>query len=216
MDIEKNLNKELVNYIKQNIFPIYRTFDKGHDLEHISQVIKRAFKISKNFNIDMNILYVIAVYHDIGIKISRKNHAMYSGEIARSDNILKGFFNIEEIELIAQAVEDHSTSKGIEPRSIYGKIVCDADKDDNIETALLRAYEFTKSYFSDFTEEECFENIYTQLCSKYGKDGKVRFWIDNFDRSFFIQKMMDMTEDKDLFNNNLQEIINKKSKALRR
>ena len=159
-----NIDPKLVSYIESVIFPIYDTFDKGHDLNHIKAVIERALELGDGIDgVDMNIVYAAAALHDIGIQVQRKNHAYYSGVFVRKDEELKDFFNDEETEIIAQAVEDHSTSKGIEPRSIYGKIVCDADKDLDINTSLLRAYEFTKKYFPDYSEEECINNVYEQL-----------------------------------------------------
>ena len=117
--------------------------------------------------------------HDIGIKVQRKNHAYYSGQFVRQDKNLKEYFTNEEIEMIAQAVEDHSTSKGIDPRSIYGKIVCDADKDSDMEISLLRAYEYTRSYYPEYTQQECIDNVFEQLNFKFGNEGKMKFWVGN-------------------------------------
>ena len=128
----KDINTNLKKYIEKNILPCYDTFDHGHDSRHINAVIERALEFAKELNnpkINMNIVYTSAAYHDIGMIVARKGHAKHSHDYVLSDKGLKDFFNNEEITLIAEACEDHSTSTGRTPRSIYGKIVSDADKD---------------------------------------------------------------------------------------
>lgn len=45
--MKNKVNQKLVEYIESEIFPIYKTFDKGHDLNHILSVIKNMLK---NYN----------------------------------------------------------------------------------------------------------------------------------------------------------------------
>ena len=206
----KKVNEKIEKYINDEIFPIYNTFDKGHDLNHIKAVINRALEISNNVdNLNLDILYTAAALHDIGIQVQRKNHAFYSGIFVKNNQKLKEFFTSEEIKIIEEAVEDHSTSKGVEPRSIYGKIVCDADKDDDLEISLLRAYEFTKSYYPDYSEEECFKNVFEQLNFKFGQEGKVKFWIETEKNQEFLNRMKHLANDEEEFNIILKSIIDK-------
>ena len=208
--MKRELNSNLVAYIEEKYFPIYKTFDKGHDLNHIEEVITRVFEIAKYVpDIDINIAYASAALHDIGIQVQRKNHAFYSGCIVSKDSGLNAFFDESEIQIIKEAVEDHSTSCGIEPRSIYGKIVCDADKDNDLERSLTRAYEFTLSYFPEYTQEQCLENVYEQLNFKFGNHGKVRFWIGTPEQYEFMNKMKNIANNKELFTEIMQPIIKK-------
>lgn len=207
------VDSKLVEYIEREIFPIYKTFDKGHDLTHILSVIERAFEISKDIdNLNPNIIYASAALHDIGIQKQRKNHALYSAIFVRNNPKLRQFFSNEQIAQIADAVEDHSTSRGIEPRNIYGKIVCDADKDADIEVSLLRSYEFTKAYFPDYTEEECLKNVYEQLVFKFGTNGKVKYWINSQKQQTFLQNMKSLAEDESLFRATITRIIKEKNR----
>ena len=204
------LNPKLVEHIKQRVFPIYETFDKGHDVNHITAVINRAFKLAQLFvNLDLNILYASAALHDIGISIQRENHAMLSGIIVITDKSLglNDFFTDDEIEIIAEAVEDHSTSRGLTPRSIYGKIVCDADKDDDVDTSLLRAYEFTKSYYPNYTEEEVLDNVFKQLNKKFGEKGLVKFWINTEEQQEFLKTMNYLASDRRKFKKRINSLI---------
>lgn len=212
------IKKELKDFIEGKIFLIYSTFDKGHDLNHITSVIKRAldlYKFLDDDSIDINIVYAAAALHDIGIAVERKNHALHSEKFVLNCDELKNLFTKDEIVNIACAVADHSTSRGIEPRSIYGKIVCDADKDDDLRTSLLRAYEYTKKYYPDFSEEECLENVYNQLVFKFGEEGKVKFWINSDNQEKFKQKMHELAINRELFFQTINEILETK-KILKR
>lgn len=207
------LNQELIKYIQEEIFPIYETFDKGHDINHIKAVIERALELSKNIDdININIVYASAALHDIGIQVQRKNHALYSGLYVEQNEKLKNFFSNEEITIIKEAVEDHSTSRGVEPRSIYGKIICDADKDNDIEISLLRAYEFTKNYYPEYSEEECIRNVFEQLNYKFGVNGKVKFWINDEKQQEFLSLMRQLAINEEKFNDMMSSIIKKKFK----
>lgn len=207
------IKPKLKEFIENKVFPIYSTFDKGHDLNHITAVIERAFQLYNFLNdnsIDINLVYASAALHDIGIAVERKNHALHSQEFVINCDELKQIFNKEEILIIAQAVADHSTSKGIEPRSIYGKIVSDADKDDDLEISLLRAYEYTKKYYPNFSEEECLDNVYKQLQFKFGEEGKVKFWINSDNQEKFKQKMKELAINKNLYYQTITEILERK------
>ena len=46
----------------------------------------------------------------------------------RADRQLAAWFTPQEIEIIAQAAEDHRASAKSKPRSIYGMIVAEADR----------------------------------------------------------------------------------------
>lgn len=206
----KKVNPKLIEYMEKEIFPIYRTFDKGHDLKHIKSVISRAFELAEGIdNLDANLVYASAALHDIGIQVERKHHALHSAEFVRNNSKLKEFFSEDEIKILSEAVEDHSTSRGVEPRSIYGKIVCDADKDNNIEISLLRAYEFTKRYFPNYTVEECYKNVFEQLQYKFGKQGKVRYWINSQKQQDFMKSMHELAQDENKFNSFLTKVIKK-------
>ena len=123
------INKELKKYIENEIFPIYKKNDLGHNLDHIKYVIDRSIIFaSKQANINLNMVYVIAAYHDIGHHIDAKNHEKVSAEILLKDSKLREFFTEEEMITMSEAIYDHRASLETEPRSIYGKIVSSADR----------------------------------------------------------------------------------------
>ena len=131
-----NINKELKEYIENNIFSEYEKNDKGHNLEHIKYVINRSIKFADTIpDIDYNIVYTVAAYHDIGHHIDPKKHELISAEIMYANDKLKEFFNDEERIIIKEAIEDHRASSKHEPRSIYGKIVSTADRNNTVESS---------------------------------------------------------------------------------
>ena len=137
------INKELQNYIEKNIFPSYEKNDSGHNLEHIKYVINRSLKFAieiENINYDM--VYAVAAYHDIGHYIDAKNHEKISANMLLSDNNLKRFFSDGEIRIMSEAIYDHRASKDSNPRSIYGKIVSSADRNISLDDTLKRTYSY--------------------------------------------------------------------------
>ena len=121
------INNKLKQYIEENVFPEYKKNDQGHDLEHIKYVINRSIKFADTIpDINYDIVYTVASYHDIGHHINPKLHEIISAEIMYKDDNLKEYFSDEERLIIKEAIEDHRASSDHEPRSIYGKIVSTA------------------------------------------------------------------------------------------
>ena len=133
------INKKLQDYIENNIFPSYKKNDLGHNLDHVKYVIERSLKFaSKVTNINYDMVYTIAAYHDIGHYIDAKNHEKISAEMLLADKNLRTFFSEDEIKIMSEAVYDHRASLEGEPRSIYGKIVSSADRNTLVDVPLKR------------------------------------------------------------------------------
>lgn len=91
-------------------------------------VIRQSLEIAWHYAVNIEMVYAIAAFHDLGLAIDRKTHHLESGRIVREYQRLVEWFTQEEIETMAQAVEDHRASLDHEPRSIYGKIVAEGDR----------------------------------------------------------------------------------------
>ena len=79
------------------------------------EVTSRSLELAKSLNdptINLDIVYAVAAYHDIGMVKGRENHAKHSHDYVLQDENLKQFFDSNEIQIIAEACEDHSTSSG--------------------------------------------------------------------------------------------------------
>ena len=123
------VNKNLVKYIETMIIPRYADFDKGHNIEHVNTVINESLKLASQCNEKLEYAYVIAAYHDLGLCEGRELHHIVSGKILEADTRLSQWFLLDEIKLMKEAVEDHRASSKTPPRSIYGRIVAEADRD---------------------------------------------------------------------------------------
>lgn len=204
-----NINKELQEYIESNIFPVYEKNDQGHNLEHINYVINRSIRFADTIpDINYNIVYTVAAYHDIGHHINSKIHEIVSAEIMYNDNKLKEFFNDEEREIIKQAIEDHRASSNHEPRSIYGKIVSTADRNNTVEACLRRAYCYNKKLHPEYDDKQIFEDCHYHLNDKFGENGYAKFFFKDEEYEKFLTDIRALLLDKDKFIETQKNYIN--------
>lgn len=196
-----NINKELKKYIEKNIFPIYDKNEKGHGREHIKYVIKRSFELVKENNLDVNydMVYTIASYHDIGHHIDSKKHEIISAEIMSKDKNLEKFFSNQELVTIKEAIEDHRASAKDDPRSIYGKIVSSADRNNTIEDCLTRTYTYGKKLNPNATDNELYERAYDVLVNKFGEDGYAKFYFKDKQYEDFLKDIRELLKDKEKY-----------------
>ena len=194
------ISNALEEYIQNNIFPIYNKNDQGHNLEHIKYVINRSIKFADTIpDIDYNIVYTVAAYHDIGHHIDPKKHELISAEIMYADDKLKEFFNDEERIIIKEAIEDHRVSSNHEPRSIYGKIVSTADRNNTVEACLRRSYCYNKKLHPEFNDEQIFEDCHYHLNDKFGENGYAKFYFKDEEYEKFLTDIRDILANKDRF-----------------
>lgn len=179
----KFIREELLDYITKEIKEKYKTFDKAHSIAHYNFVTKNCVEygnelIKQGYEVNLEIAYVVGAYHDIGISKGREGHAKSSGIIVRNDSKLKEFYDEETIELIAQAVEDHSSHLEYEPRSIYGKIVADADRNNSLYLVFSRPVKYGLKNEKEYNREEQIERVYKFVNKKFGRNGYVKYWLD--------------------------------------
>ncbi len=183
--IMQRIDKNLQEYVRNNIFPLYAQVDEGHNLEnHILPVINQSISLANVINdksINFNMVFVIAAYHDIGLIKGRDLHHIYSKKFVLKDDNLKKWFSSEEIRVIAEAIEDHRASRQQEPRSIYGMIISDSDRNVDLDEILLRTHlciqtKFPNIDLSDFEKE--FEKAYEWIIEKDSEDGYLNFYLD--------------------------------------
>lgn len=203
------IRNELKNYIENNIFKQYDKNEKGHGIEHIKYVIKRSLKFSKQIeNINEEMVYVVATYHDIGHHIDKDNHEKISAQILLKDNNLKEFFTQEQINTMVIAVEDHRASNKQEPRNIYGKIVSSADRNTSVEEMLKRTYSYNKKHYPNLNEEEIIHECFKHIKNKYGSDGyatkKMYFKDEEYDN--YLKKTEEITQNIETFTKEMEKI----------
>ena len=195
------MDRNLKNYIKTEIKQKYKTFDKGHNISHFNFVTKNCVNyakqlIEKGYDVNLDIAFIVGAYHDIGIMCGREGHAISSGKIVRQDNMLKQYYNAETIELIAQACEDHSSHLSYEPRSIYGKLVADADRNNSVYLVFSRPIKYGLKNEPFRTRQEHIDRVYNFVKDKFGRNGYVKYWLDVEDTKKEQQKVWEMLDNE--------------------
>lgn len=204
-----SVDEKLKRYVELNIFPQYILNDKGHQIEHIKYVINRCYKLSKNMDVDNNMLYVIAAYHDIGHHVDYKNHEKISAQIMYNDTNLNEFFNDKKLIIMKEAIEDHRASLDREPRSIYGKLLSSADRNIDVDDSLKRIYLYSIAHFNKLSEEETIEECYKHTLKKFGNDGYANFFVEDTDYNNYLKELNHLLSNKEKFIERLKEIITK-------
>ena len=168
---------DLVEFIETKILPKYTEFDRAHNLEHVTRVIRRSLDLVKTTGADINMVYAVAAYHDLGMSGPRAIHHLTGGKILASDNRLKKWFSTEQIKIMKEAVEDHRASASRAPRSLYGKIIAEADRDIDVEVVIRRTIQYGLSNYPELDKEGHWNRFKEHLDSKYSVNGYIRLWL---------------------------------------
>lgn len=207
------INQELKKYIYEEVVPRYREFDDAHKEDHALTVIAQAMHLLSGrdewvasqadvdtiwlADVDENMLLAAAACHDLGLVNGRDNHHLDSGVIIRSDSRLAQWFTPEQIEVIAQAAEDHRASGKGAPRSIYGMIVAEADRVIDGETIIRRTVQFGFKHYPDLDREGHIARAIAHLHEKYGRGGYLRLWIPWSENALRLNALQDTIADPD-------------------
>lgn len=171
------MREDLRQYIEGSVIPQYAAFDAAHREDHARAVIDRALEMGRNYHIDLEMLYVAAACHDLGLAVDRKTHHLESGRIIRADETLRQWFSPEQIETVAQAAEDHRASAQTPPRSIYGCLVAEADRMIEPETIIRRTVQFGFAHYPELDREGHWQRTLEHLNEKYAEGGYLKLLI---------------------------------------
>lgn len=175
--IANTASLDLVEYIETNILPQYAQFDKAHNLGHVVRVIKRSLDLVRTTGADINMVYAIAAYHDIGMSGPRAVHHITGGKILASDIKLRKWFSADQLKIMREAIEDHRASASHAPRSIYGKIIAEADRDLDPEIVFRRIIQFGLANYPELDKEGHWFRFREHLENKYSVNGYIKLWI---------------------------------------
>jgi uncharacterized protein len=171
------IRQEIIDYVEREIIPRYDGFDAAHRRDHVLTVIKQSMEFAKQYEVNPEMAYVIAAYHDTGLCEGRENHHRASREIILGDTMLSKWFTQEEIATMGDAAEDHRASAKSEPRTIYGRIVAEADRVIIPESIIRRTIQYTLANYPTLGREEGYERMVEHLNEKYNYGGYLRLWI---------------------------------------
>ena len=169
----------LEQYIEQTILPQYDAFDGGHKRDHAQMVIDESIKLAREHGADEKMAYVIAAYHDLGLRFDRENHHIHSGEILMADENLRKWFTEEQLLIMRDAVEDHRASSKNPPRTIYGAIVAEADRQINPTLVIHRTMAYSQKLYPDGDFETLYQRSKEHLLEKYAEGGYMKLWLNS-------------------------------------
>ena len=176
--------EEIRDFVEREIVPRYDGFDAGHGRDHVQTVISQALSLAQYYpEVDRCMLLVAAAYHDLGLAFGRELHHIHSARIVREDERLQQWFNEDEINTIADAAEDHRASSDHEPRTIYGRIVAEADRIIDGETIVRRALQYGLKHEPGLDREGQYRRLMEHMREKYDYGGYLQLWIPESDNA---------------------------------
>lgn len=194
--MDNSVSLDLMEFIEKNILPRYSEFDKAHNMEHVTCVVRRSLEIARKLGADLNMAYTVAAYHDLGLSGPRAVHHITSGKILIADARLKRWFSQEQMKIMKEAVEDHRASASHAPRSIYGKIVAEADRDLEPEKVFRRTVQFGLSNYAEMDKEQQWRRFCEHMENKYSQNGYIKLWISGSPNEQSLRVIRKTIEDK--------------------
>lgn len=194
----QNVNLEIMSFIETTILPKYNDFGASHGVSHAQHVIQESVILANRLGADANMAYVIAAYHDLGLSGPRAIHHITSGKILMADARLRKWFTQEQLNIMKEAVEDHRASAAHQPRSIYGKIVAEADRELAPETVFTRTIQFGLEHYPELGREEQWKRFRQHLKEKYSEAGYIQLWIPNSPNEARLKELRNTIHDEDL------------------
>lgn len=194
--MDNSVSLDLMEFIEKNILPRYSEFDKAHNMEHVTRVVRRSLEIARKLGADQNMAYTVAAYHDLGLSGPRAVHHITSGKILMADARLKRWFSQEQMKIMKEAVEDHRASASHAPRSIYGKIVAEADRDLEPEKVFRRTVQFGLSNYAEMDKEQQWRRFCEHMENKYSQNGYIKLWISGSPNEQSLRVIRKTIEDK--------------------
>ena len=203
----QQVSLDLMEFVETQILPRYNAFGESHGLRHMTRVIRNALKLAQVTGANIDMVYVVAAYHDLGMSGPRAIHHITSGKILQADARLKRWFTPEQIKLMKEAVEDHRASMSRQPRSIYGKIVAEADRDIDPHEIFLRAIQYGLENYPEKSLEEQWQRFSQHMDEKYSANGYIRLWIPNSPNEKNLKLLRDTIADKGMLRKVFEEIM---------
>lgn len=201
------INPDIISYIEKQIIPRYDGFDAAHQRDHVMMVIRQSFDIAEHLDVNPDMVYVIAAYHDTGLCEGRERHHEVSAQIIKADENLRRWFTEEQIQTMADAAEDHRASAKHEPRTIYGRIVAEADRFIDPETIVKRTIQYGLDHYPELSKDQQYDRMMQHLHEKYGRNGYLKLWFSESPNTARLEKLRQMIDNEET----IKEIFEKTS-----
>ena len=191
------VNPSLRAYVEAEILPRYDAFDKGHRRDHALTVIRQALELAAFYDVDPDLVYTAAAYHDTGLCEDRKTHHIVSARIIRKDKRLREWFSEAQIDTIADAAEDHRASSGHAPRTLYGRLIAEADRQIIPETVVRRTIQFGLKNYPELDKEGHWQRTLEHLMEKYAEGGYLKLWIPESPNAARLDELRALIRDRE-------------------
>ena len=191
------INKEIQNYVEARIIPLYDRFDKAHQRDHVLMVIQQSMDIASRLDVDKDMVYAIAAYHDTGLCEGRELHHVVSAQIIKADMQLRRWFTEEQIQTMADAAEDHRASAKQAPRTLYGRIVAEADRFIDPVTIVQRTVQYGLDHYPELGREDQYQRMVTHLKEKYGRNGYLKLWFPDSPNAARLEQLHQLIENEE-------------------
>lgn len=202
----------LREFLENEIVPLYDAFDKAHQRDHVHYVMGESQKLASHYDVDLDMVLAAAAYHDTGLCEDRKTHHLVSGRIIRADSRLLRWFTPEQVEAIAQAAEDHRASSDHEPRSVYGRLIAEADRQIDPVTIIRRTIQYGLSHYPERDMEGHWERTLEHLHEKYDFGGYLKLWIPESSNAERLAELRRIIADKARLRSIFEEIFAQETK----
>lgn len=203
------INPKLTAYVEREIIPRYDHFDQAHRRDHVLMVIQQSMDIASNLDVNMDMVYAIAAYHDTGLCEGRELHHVVSARIIKEDEKLREWFTEEQIQTMADAAEDHRASAKQAPRTIYGRIVAEADRFIDPMTIAQRTIQYGLDHYPELSREEQYQRMVTHLKEKYGRNGYLKLWFPDSPNAQRLEQLRTMIDDEQVLKQLFQDYFKK-------
>ena len=206
------VNPELKAFIEAEIIPEYKSFGRSHNVEHVRRVISNSLELAKflgDGKIDEDMAYAIAAYHDLGMSGPREIHHITSGKILMEDSRLMKWFSPEQLLVMKEAVEDHRASSDHAPRSVYGRIVAEADRDLEPDVVFTRAIEYGLEHYPQLGKEAQWRRFAKHMDEKYSSNGYITLWIPGSPNERNLKQIRAVIADRNALRRTFNEIFDR-------
>ena len=208
----QQVSLEVMEFIEHNILPRYTAFGKSHGLQHVNRVIKNSIELANYTGADINMVYVIAAYHDLGMSGPRAIHHLTGGKILSNDSRLKKWFNADQLKIMKEAVEDHRASSSHTPRTIYGKIVAEADRDLELDVVFSRAIQYGLENYPELNQEQQWKRFEAHMNEKYSRNGYIHLWIPGSPNAKKLKNIQETIDNKTILRAKFEALYAKEKK----
>ena len=199
------LNQDLLQYIEQQIIPLYDHFDRAHQRDHVQMVIKQSMELAKQLDVDAEMVFTIAAYHDVGLCEGRERHHLVSAQMLLADTELNRWFTTSQLQTMAEAVEDHRASSDHAPRSLYGRIVAEADRFIEPDTIIQRTLQYGLEHYPELDKRGHYERMMQHLHEKYGRNGYLKLWFDHSPNAERLEKLRQIIDNEVILKEKFEE-----------